>query len=96
MKGNVVGIAVSKLDFKAVLKDFGVVPENTNFGIKSSAVLNFVSAKNIPIEEARKNDISKSELSKNITEGTTYLSCWMTKDQIKQLKTKKVMFKEFE
>ena len=37
-----------------------------------------------------------SELSKNITKGTTYLSCWMTKDQIKKLKTKKVMFKEFE
>ncbi len=94
--GNVIGVAVSKLDFKAIYKDFGVVPENTNFGIKSSAVLNFVLANNVPTIEPNKEAISKSALSKNITEGTTYLSCWMTKDQIKKLKTKKVMFKEFE
>ncbi len=95
-KGNVIAVAVSKLDLKAVLEDFGVVPENTNFGIKSSAVLNFVSANNVATLKPREEEISKAELSKNITEGTTYLSCWMTKDQIKKLKTKKVMFKEFE
>ena len=95
-KGNVVGVAVSKLDFKTIYKDYGVVPENTNFGIKSSAVLNFISANGISSIEPKTNEISKAELSKSITEGTTYLSCWMTKDQIKKLKTKKVMFKEFE
>ena len=63
---------------------------------KSSAVLNFVSANNVPTLKPREEEISKAELSQNITEGTTYLSCWMTKDQIKKLKTKKVMFKEFE
>lgn len=95
-KGNVIGVAVSKLDLKTFLTEFKVVPENTNFGIKSSAVLNFVSANNVNTIKPNNKEISKSELSKNISEGTTYLSCWMTKDQIKKLKTKKVMFKEFE
>ena len=94
--GNVIAVAVSKLDLKAILKDFGVVPENTNFGIKSSAVLNFVTANDVPIVSQNSTKITKSQLSKNIMSGTTFLSCWMTRDQIKKLKTKKVMFKEFE
>lgn len=94
--GNVIGVAVSKLDLETILEDYGVVPENTNFGIKSSAVLNFISANNVTTIPTTEQEVSKAELSKNITKGTTYLSCWMTKDQIKKLKTKKVMFKEFE
>ena len=95
-KGNVIGVAVAKLDLKAVMKDFGVVPENTNFGIKSSTVLNFISANSVQTLGPSKKEISKAELSKKISNATVYLSCWMTKDQIKKLKTKKVMFKEFE
>ena len=94
--GNVIGVAVSKLDLEKVFEDYGVVPENTNFGVKSSAVLNFISANNVTTIPTTEQEVSKAELSKNITKGTTYLSCWMTKDQIKKLKTKKVMFKEFE
>ena len=32
--GNVVAVAVAKLDLKFALEEFGTVPENTNFGIK--------------------------------------------------------------
>ena len=95
-KGNVVGVAVAKLDLKAVMKDFGVVPENTNLRIKSSTVLNFISANSVQTLGPSKKEISKAELSKKISNAKVYLSCWMTKDQIKKLKTKKVMFKEFE
>ena len=37
-----------------------------------------------------------NELSKNITDGTVHLSCWMTMAQIKEIKAKKVLFSEFE
>ena len=33
MKGQVVGIAVAKLSIKKPLEDYGVIPENTNFGV---------------------------------------------------------------
>ena len=36
--GNVVGVAVSKLDAKYMFDNFGSIPENTNFGIKSIIV----------------------------------------------------------
>ena len=39
-KGNVIGVAVAKLDIKKILKDFGVIPEDTNFGVKTSVVKN--------------------------------------------------------
>ena len=31
--GNVVGVAVAKLDAKYMFEEFGIIPENTNFGI---------------------------------------------------------------
>ena len=94
--GNVIAVAVSKLDLKKVLKDFGVVPENTNFGIKSSAVINLLDGNNVSPVRINTKPISKGDLSRNVTEGTTHLSCWMTMAQIEQLKTKKVLFNEFE
>ena len=40
-----------------------------------------------------KDEILKvNELSKNITDGTVHLSCWMTMAQIKEIKAKKVLF----
>lgn len=38
--GNVVGVAVSKLDAKYMYDNFGTIPENTNFGIKANVVRN--------------------------------------------------------
>ena len=94
--GNVIAVAVAKLDLKKVLQDFGVVPENTNFGIKASAVLNLLDGNNVLPVRTNTKPISKGDLGRNVTEGTTHLSCWMTMAQIEQLKTKKVLFKEFE
>ena len=94
--GIVVPVAVAKLDMMAVLEDFGVIPENTNFGIKASAVLNLLDGNDVTPMKANDKPISKGDLSRNVTEGTTHLSCWMTMAQIEQLKTKKVLFKEFQ
>jgi hypothetical protein len=40
--------------------------------------------------------ISLRALSKQVTDGTVFLSCWMTKNQIKKMESNKVMFKEFD
>jgi len=90
MKGNVVGIAVSKLNMKIVFKDFGVIPENTNFAIKSSIAKNFAESNNIHLNTKRSNN--KKDLGDYISDGTYYLSCMMTMAKIKEMQTQKVFF----
>ena len=80
--GNVIAVSVSKLDLRKVLKDYGVVPENTNFGIKSSKVINLLDGNNAPPVRINTKPILKGDLSRNVTEGSMHLSCWMTKGQI--------------
>ena len=41
-KGNAEAVAIVKLYLQKIYKDFGVMPENTNFGIKASAVRNLL------------------------------------------------------
>lgn len=94
--GNIIGVAVSKLDMKKILKDFGVIPENTNFGIKASVVKNLMQGNALKSREPSTVVVPKSELSKSVTNGTVYLTCWMTTEQIQELKGRKVMFNEFE
>ena len=96
-KGNVVGVAVQKLDVKKIYKSFGTVPENTNFGIKTSIVKNILESNNIrnrPI--ANKDPISKTKLGKMISEATYYISCWMTMAQVQKLKSRKAVFVDLE
>jgi len=94
--GNVIAVAVSKLDMKKILKDYGVIPENTNFGVKASVVKNLMEGNSVKLNKPNKEIISKSELSKAVTDGTIFLTCWMTTAQIQELKKRKVLFNEFE
>ena len=90
--GNVVGVAVAKLDAKYMFDEFGTIPENTNFGIKSSVVRSVLESNNVDSPSANKLSISKSQLGKMISNGTYYISCWMTMAQIDEMKSKKVFF----
>ena len=94
-KGNVVGIAVAKLDLKYTQKNFGVFPENTNFGIKTSIVKSMLESENLKLALPNEKTISKIQLGKKITDSTYYLSCWMTKAQIENMKSKKVIYNKF-
>ena len=94
--GNVVGVAVSKLDAKYMFDNFGSIPENTNFGIKSNIVRNILDSNDVNNPSANRSEISKSKLGKMISNGTYYISCWMTMAQVEKLRTKKVMFENFE
>ncbi len=92
INGNVVGVAVAKLDIKKILENYGVIPENTNFGIKSSVVRSILESSNVSLPSHSIKSISKSDLGKKISDGTYHLSCWMTTAQIEKMKSKKVVF----
>lgn len=90
--GNIVGVAVAKLDIKKILDDYGVIPEDTNFGIKSNVVRSILDSNGVDGPQANQDEISKSKLGEMISSGTYYISCWMTMAQIEQMRTKKVLF----
>ncbi len=92
--GNVVAVAVAKLSLEKILKDFGVVPENTNFGVKASAVKNLMEGNQISFKSPNVEVLSKQNLSQAATAGTVFLSCWMTTAQLEQMRTTKVLFNE--
>ena len=94
--GKVVGVAVAKLDLEAALKEYGVVPEGTNFGIKSSVVRDFMKANGVKFHKLSSSEVSLKELGQYVTSGTLFLSCWMTHAQIEKLRTQKVMFKNLQ
>ena len=75
-------------------EDFGVFPENTNFGVKSSVVENLIQAHNVKNPSPNTKEMNKSDLGYNIKQATLYLSCWMTLAQIKKFSTKKVIFRD--
>ena len=93
-KGNVIGVAVAKLDLEKIVDDYGVVPENVNFGVKANVVINILESENIKLPAPNINTIPTNELGELITDGTYYLSCWMTVAQIEKMLETKVMFKD--
>ena len=92
-KGNVIGVAVAKLDLDIIVEDYGVVPENVNFGVKANVVINIMESENIKLPKPNLKPIPMSDLSEMITDGTYYLSCWMTMAQINKMRETKVIFK---
>ena len=94
--GNVVAVAVAKLSLEKILEDYGVIPENTNFGVKSSAVRNLMEGNGVAFKSPNTRAISKRDLSKVATDGTVFLSCWMTTAQLEKMKTRKVLFTDFD
>jgi len=91
--GNVVAVAVAKLDSRKIEKDFGIIPENVNFGIKASVVKTLLSSNNVRIIKPTYWAVSKTALAQNIKKTTFFLSCWMTADRRNKMKSTKVMFK---
>ena len=79
-----------------IIEEFGVVPENTNFGIKATVVRNLLEANSIRISKPNTTKLSVSELGQRIIQGTVHLSCLMTMAQIEQVRDQKVLFTEFD
>ncbi len=95
-KGNVIGVAVAKLDIAKILEDFGTIPENTNFGIKTSVLRNMLEGVDVTLDTPNICPISNTELGRRITDGSFDLSCMMSVAQIEEMQSKKVMFQELD
>lgn len=93
--GNAIAVAVAKLSISHVLKNYGVVPENTNFGVKVSAVRNLLDSSEIRYSKSQNSALSKQELAKNVTSATLYLTCWMDEKQIYKMLKNKLMFDKY-
>ena len=94
--GNVIGVAVAKLDLKQAIKKWGVIPENINFGIKTNLVVNLLLGNGVTVTGANRRKMGRPKLGKLISEATYYLSCWMTLVQIEQMRARKVIFNNIE
>ena len=94
--GNIIAVAVAKLDAKYMFDNFGIIPENTNFGVKVSAVRNLMEGNGVSFKVANTEVPSRQELSRQATDGTVFLTCWMTMAQVEKLRSKKVMFEDLE
>ena len=90
--GNVMAVAVAKLDVKFAIDNFGAIPENINFGIKSNVVRSILESQSVGMIQEAESVANKRQLGEQITKGTYYISCWMTTAQIQDMKDKKVMF----
>ena len=93
LEGNLVGVAVSKLDLMTIVEDYGVVPEDTNFGIKSNVVKNLLLGNSVNFSSSKDYRSNKTDLVEKINESTFFLSCWMSQENIKKYGDTKVMFK---
>lgn len=92
-KGNVLGVAVAKLDFEKVLENFGTIPEDTNFGIKANIITNFLESNNVRgLPKPNETKISMSQLGGKITQATYPISCMMTMAQIRDIQSRKVIY----
>jgi hypothetical protein len=76
--------------------NYGSIPENTNFGIKSNVVRSILDSNSVDSPPANRSSISKTQLGEMISSGTYYISCWMTMAQIEKMKTKKVFFSDLD
>ena len=87
IKGNVVGVAVSKWQEEGV--------ESFNFGIKSSVLKTFAKANKIIFLQPNYKEMSKKDLGDLISNATLYAECWMTGKQIKKMIAKENSAKAF-
>lgn len=94
MNGDVIGVAVAKLDYKDAMESYGVIPENTNFGIKSSILKNFTSAHSIKSSDKDSKETSTDVIGEKIQNATAYVGCWTAETKIAAMKTVKTVFGE--
>ena len=75
--GNVVGVAVSKIQSEGV--------EGFNFGVKSSILKIFANSNGLKFLPPNRREMKKKNLGNLITKGTVYIDCLMTGKQIKEI-----------
>jgi S1-C subfamily serine protease len=76
MKGAVVGVVVSKLNAVAVARITADIPQNINFAIKASAVIDLLDANSVKYHsESLQPELSIEALTKQMKEYTVKIEC---------------------
>jgi hypothetical protein len=78
--GNVVAVSVSKLSLKKTIQDYGVVPENINFGIKASLVKNLLDGNTVQTPVGNGTPFEPRKLAEFATLGVILLTCFADDD----------------
>lgn len=81
--GEVVGVTVAKLNALIILLNSGTLPENSNFGIKSSILVKLLTANKVNYRVGPGKPMARRNLGALISDATIYVSCWMTKAEIR-------------
>jgi serine protease Do len=75
--GRVVGIVVGKLNTALIIKEVGDIPQNVNFAIKTSIVLNFLEANGVRVESntASLPSLAPPDLAEQAKTFTAFVYC---------------------
>lgn len=74
--GNIVGIVVSRINKLKMAKAIGVIPENSNFGIKASIVRTFLASHGLSIKgTSKRNTIPTEQIAKLAEKQTVIVRC---------------------
>ena len=74
-QGNVIAITVSGINKLVVMNKKGFIPENINFGIKSSTVRAFVEANGVSLPQPHSMTMARSVMAGNIVKATHRVGC---------------------
>ena len=90
--GSLAGVTRATLDNAAILEISGSLPQNTNFGIKTSVLREFLIANNVSIPEQSffSPSFSKAEL---VSDAVRQVVCFAYESDLPQLRETKVLFK---
>ena len=84
--GNVIGVAVAKASIFFFLEAFGTLPENMNFGIKSSVVKTFLESNSVNFKIGNsKLDVGTEKVAEIGSSHTLYLECMIRKDKLAKI-----------
>ena len=84
--GNILGVAVAKANIFFFLKAFGTLPENMNFGIKTSVVKTFLQSNGVtPAISNSKRSISTEAIADKGILHTAYLECLIGKKKLSKI-----------
>jgi S1-C subfamily serine protease len=76
--GRLMGVVVSKLNAVAIARIIGDIPQNVNFAIKGSTLVNFLEAHNIPYEAADPagRELPVTQRAERAEASSIQVECW--------------------
>lgn len=86
-KGEVIGITVASIDKAVFFKEFELIPENINFGIKNSIAKIFLTTNDLDFRSSNNTTKLESEQVAQLGKETTvYVECWMPVAKMRKLR----------